>query len=60
MRAQWQKWEEDSRRQAEESGVTIISTIDRKPFEDATKPLRDQLRADPKLRSLVERIEAMH
>ncbi len=31
----------DSRRQAEEAGVTIISTIDRKPFEDATKPLRD-------------------
>ena len=35
----------------EEAGVTIIEHIDRKPFEDATKPLRDELRADPKLRS---------
>jgi tripartite ATP-independent transporter DctP family solute receptor len=58
MRTQWQKWEEQSRKQAEESGVTVISTIDRKPFEDATKPLRDNLRSDPKLRSLIERIEA--
>jgi TRAP-type C4-dicarboxylate transport system substrate-binding protein len=59
MREQWQRWEERSRKQAEEAGVTIISTIDRKPFEDATKPLRDGLRADPRFRSLIERIEAV-
>jgi len=59
MRVQWQRWEEQSRRQAEAAGVTIISPIDRKPFEAAIKPLRDGLRADPKLRSLIERIEAM-
>src|SRR5215218_4355439 len=57
MRVQWQRWEEQSRRQAEAAGVTIISPIDRKPFEAAIKPLRDGLRADPKLRSLIERIE---
>jgi tripartite ATP-independent transporter DctP family solute receptor len=59
MRVQWQRWEEQSRRQAEEAGITVISTIDRKPFEDATKPLREGLRADPRFRSLIERIEAL-
>jgi TRAP-type C4-dicarboxylate transport system substrate-binding protein len=59
MREQWQSWETRSRQQAEEAGVTIIGTIDRKPFEDATKPLRDALRADPRLRSFIERIEAV-
>jgi tripartite ATP-independent transporter DctP family solute receptor len=59
MRKQWQTWEQRSERQAIEAGVKVISTIDRKPFENATKPLRDAVRADPKLRSLIERIEAV-
>jgi tripartite ATP-independent transporter DctP family solute receptor len=59
MRVQWQRREEQSRRQAEEAGVTIINTIERKSLEDATKPLRYGLRADPRFRSLVERIEAV-
>jgi tripartite ATP-independent transporter DctP family solute receptor len=59
MREQWQSWETRSRKQAEEAGITVIDAIDRKPFEDATKPLRDALRADPRLRSLIERIEAV-
>ena len=33
--------------------------IDRKPFEDATRGLRDQMRADPQLRPLIEKIEAV-
>src|SRR5450631_1435109 len=48
MRAQWQSWEEQSRKQAVEGGATIIEHIDRKPFEDATRPLRDEMRADPR------------
>jgi tripartite ATP-independent transporter DctP family solute receptor len=59
MREQWQGWEERSRKQAEEAGVTVISAIDRKPFVDATKPLRDALRADRRLRPWIERIEAV-
>jgi tripartite ATP-independent transporter DctP family solute receptor len=58
MRVQWQSWEERSRRQATEAGV-IVSDIDRKPFEDATRFLIDEARADPKLRPLIERIQAM-
>jgi TRAP-type C4-dicarboxylate transport system substrate-binding protein len=58
MRGAWQSLEERSRKRAAESGVTIISEIDRRPFEDATKPLRDELRADPKLGPLIARIES--
>jgi tripartite ATP-independent transporter DctP family solute receptor len=58
MRRVWQSLNEQSRKQAGEGGVTIISEIDRRPFEDATKPLRDEFRADPKLGSLIARIES--
>jgi tripartite ATP-independent transporter DctP family solute receptor len=58
MREQWLNWEEQSRKQAAEAGVTIIDKLDRKPFEDATRPLRDEMRADPKFGPLIERIQA--
>jgi tripartite ATP-independent transporter DctP family solute receptor len=58
MRQQWLGWEERSRRQAEAAGITVIGTVDRKSFEEATQPLRDELRADQKFRTLIERIEA--
>src|SRR5262249_44492667 len=59
MREQWLDRERRSERQAIEAGVHVISKINRKPFEDATKPLRDAMRADPRYRSLIERIEAV-
>jgi len=59
MREQWLDRERRSERQAIESGVSVISNVNRKPFEDATKPLRDAMRADPRYRSLIERIEAV-
>jgi tripartite ATP-independent transporter DctP family solute receptor len=59
MREQWLDRERRSEQQAIEAGVRVISKIDRKPFEDATKPLRDAMRADPRYRSLIERIEAV-
>jgi tripartite ATP-independent transporter DctP family solute receptor len=59
MRTQWQTWETRSEKEAAEAGVTIIDNIDRKPFEDATRGLRDQMRADPQLRPLIEKIEAV-
>jgi tripartite ATP-independent transporter DctP family solute receptor len=58
MRAQWQSWEERSKQQAADAGVTIIDKFDRKPFEDATRPLRDEMRADPKFGPLIDRILA--
>jgi TRAP-type C4-dicarboxylate transport system substrate-binding protein len=59
MREQWLDRERRSEQQAIEAGVSVISKIDRKPFEDATKPIRDAMRADPRYRSLIERIEAV-
>jgi tripartite ATP-independent transporter DctP family solute receptor len=59
MREQWLERERRSEQQAIEAGVNVISKINRKPFEDATKPMRDAMRADPRYRSLIERIEAV-
>jgi tripartite ATP-independent transporter DctP family solute receptor len=59
MRQQWMGWEERSKKQAAEGGATIIDNFDRRPFEDATRPLREEMRADPKFRSLIERIQAV-
>ncbi|MGH6768695.1 MAG: TRAP transporter substrate-binding protein [Xanthobacteraceae bacterium] len=58
MRKQWINLEQQSRRQAVKSGVTIVDTVDRKAFESATRPLREELRADSKLGPLIQRIEA--
>jgi TRAP-type C4-dicarboxylate transport system substrate-binding protein len=46
-------------KQAAEAGVTIIDKFDRKPFEDATRPLREEMRADPRFGPLIERIQAV-
>jgi len=59
MREQWQSFEQRSEQEAGESGVTIFKSIDRKPFESATMPLRDAMRSDPKFRALMERIDAL-
>jgi tripartite ATP-independent transporter DctP family solute receptor len=59
MRAQWQSWEEQSRKQAAEAGVTVIGNLDRRPFEDATRSLRDELRADPRFGPLIGRTLAV-
>ena len=58
MRDRWMTLEKESRKQAVGSGITIFDAIDRRPFEAATAPLRDALRADPKLAPLIQRIEA--
>jgi len=58
MREQWLGWEERSKKQAAEGGSTIIDNFDRRPFEDATRPLRDEMRADPRFGPLIERIQA--
>ena len=58
MRQLWLNFEQQSRKQAVEAGVTVIESIDRKPFEAATTALRDAMRADPQLGALVGRIEA--
>src|SRR3984957_3365124 len=58
MRAQWQSWEKRSKKEGTEAGVTTNDKFYRKPSEDATRPLRNEMRADPKCRPLIDRIRA--
>ena len=59
MREQWLTWEQQSRKQAIDSGVTVIDKIDRKAFEAATAPLRDEMRKDSRFGPLIKRIEVL-
>ncbi len=56
MREQWAALEEQSRRQAEAAGVTIVTDFDRKPFEAAMAPIYEKMRRDPAAAALIERI----
>jgi tripartite ATP-independent transporter DctP family solute receptor len=59
MREQWNTWEQQSRKQAMSAGVQIVDTIDRKAFEAATAPLRNEMRKDSRFGSLIKRIETL-
>jgi tripartite ATP-independent transporter DctP family solute receptor len=56
MRELWRDLEERSRQQARNAGNTIVSSFDRRPFEDAVSTIYPKIVADPDLRQLVERI----
>jgi tripartite ATP-independent transporter DctP family solute receptor len=58
MREQWLSWEQRSRKQAVSAGVTVIDNVDRKAFEAATAPLRNEMRKDSRFAPLIQRIEA--
>src|SRR5260221_10593241 len=56
MREKWKALEERSREQAKAAGVTIVTDIDRKPFEDAMAGIYAKAQADPAAAELIERI----
>ncbi len=56
MREKWRDLEEQSQRQAQAAGVTIIRDVDRKPFEDAMAPIYAKAAQDPAAAALIERI----
>jgi tripartite ATP-independent transporter DctP family solute receptor len=56
MRAQWSALEDQSRRQAQEAGVVVVSEFDRKPFEDAMAGVYRKAAANPASAPLVDRI----
>jgi TRAP-type C4-dicarboxylate transport system substrate-binding protein len=56
MRERWKDLEAQSRRQAEASGVTIISDFDRKPFEAAMSQIYARAQRDRATTALIERI----
>jgi tripartite ATP-independent transporter DctP family solute receptor len=59
MRKVWTGLEERSRRQARDAGNTIVSSFDRRPFEEAVSMIYPKTMTDPDLRQLVERIRQM-
>lgn len=56
MREKWRDLEQRSRKRAEDSGVRIITDIDRKPFEAAMAGIYAKARRDPATAELIERI----
>ena len=56
MHDKWKDLEQQSRRQAEAEGVTIVSDFDRKPFEAAVAGIYKKAQRDPAVAELIERI----
>jgi tripartite ATP-independent transporter DctP family solute receptor len=56
MREKWKEIEERSREQAKSAGVTIVTDLDRKPFEDAMAGIYAKARQDPAATELIQRI----
>jgi tripartite ATP-independent transporter DctP family solute receptor len=56
MREKWRDLEEQSRKQAEDAGVTIVTEIDKKPFEAAMAGIWAKAQRDPAAAQLIERI----
>jgi len=56
MREKWKDLEQQSRRQAEAAGITIVTDFDRKPFETAMAGIYAKAQRDPTAARLIERI----
>jgi tripartite ATP-independent transporter DctP family solute receptor len=56
MREKWRDLEEQSRKRAEDAGVTIVTEIDKKPFEQAMAGIWAKAQRDPAAAQLIERI----
>jgi tripartite ATP-independent transporter DctP family solute receptor len=56
MRAKWKDLEDRSREQAKAAGVTVVTDVDRKPFEAAMAGIYQKVQRDPAAAQLIERI----
>jgi tripartite ATP-independent transporter DctP family solute receptor len=56
MREKWKDLETQSRERAKSAGVTIVTDIDRKPFEQAMAAIYARAQQDPAAAGLIERI----
>lgn len=56
MREKWRDLEERSRKKAEAAGATIVTDLDRKPFEAAMAGIYAKAQRDPAIARLIERI----
>ncbi|HZP79040.1 MAG TPA: TRAP transporter substrate-binding protein [Pseudolabrys sp.] len=56
-RVLWQKYEKDAMDKAKSAGIQVIDVSDKKPFQDAVKPVWDKYA--PKFADLIKRIQAV-
>ncbi|HTQ01619.1 MAG TPA: TRAP transporter substrate-binding protein [Casimicrobiaceae bacterium] len=56
-RALWNKYEKDAMDKAKAAGITITEIADKKPFQDAVKPVWDKY--GPKYADMIKRIQAV-
>src|SRR5712675_1292494 len=59
MRKLWDEREEKSRKIVEGAGSQIV-TVEKKPFQDAMKPVYDKFITDPGLKDMIRRIQAVN
>jgi TRAP-type C4-dicarboxylate transport system substrate-binding protein len=56
-RVLWTKYEKEALDKAKAAGIQIIEVADKKPFQDAVKPVWDKY--GPKFAELIKRIQAV-
>jgi TRAP-type C4-dicarboxylate transport system substrate-binding protein len=56
-RVLWLKYEKDAMDKAKAAGITIITVSDKKPFQDAVKPVWDKY--GPKYADMIKRIQGV-
>src|SRR5713101_1902718 len=56
-RVMWNKYEKDAMDKAKAAGITITEIADKKPFQDAVKPVWDKY--GPKYADMIKRIQAV-
>jgi TRAP-type C4-dicarboxylate transport system substrate-binding protein len=56
-RVLWAKYEKEALDKAKAAGIQIIEVADKKPFQDAVKPVWDKY--GPKFAELIKRIQAV-
>ena len=59
MRKLWDEREAKSRKIVEDAGSQIV-TVQKKPFQDAMKPVYDKFITDPGLKDMIRRIQAVN
>jgi len=53
----WTKYDKDALEKAKAAGIQIIEVADKKPFQDAVKPVWDKY--GPKYQDMIKRIQAI-
>jgi len=57
MRKLWDEKELESRKKVEAGGAQVVE-VDKKSFQDAMKPVYDKFISDPKMKDMVQKVQA--